>query len=77
MIVYNDKMVSSVTKLTPSEAREPKNTLDVKLNLEIQRRHTRTYPNIEIGDKVKIYKKKDRFDKENKPVWLNGIHRVE
>ena len=24
-----------------------------------------------------IYKKKDNFDRENKPVWLSGIHRVE
>ena len=77
MTVYNDKMVSSVTKLTPSEAREPKNTLDVKINLELKRKQTRTYPIIEIGDKVKIYKKKDKFDKEHKSVWLNGIHRVE
>ena len=63
MTVYNDKMVSSVTKLTPSEAREPKNTLDVKINLELQRRHTRTYPIIGIGDKVKIYKKNDNVEK--------------
>ena len=70
-------MVSSITKLIPSEAREPKNTLDVKITLELKRRQTRTYPIIEIGDNVKICKKKDTFDKENKPVWLNGIHRVE
>ena len=70
-------MISSITKLTPSEAREPKNTLDVNIHLELKRRHTRKYPIIEIGDKVKIYKKKDKFDKENKPVWLNGIHKVE
>ena len=77
MTVYNDKMVSSITKFSPAEARDPKNTLDVKINLELKRRHTRTYPIIEIGDKVKIYKKKDKFDKENKSVWLNGVHRVE
>ena len=70
-------MISSITKLTPSEAREPKNTFDVKINLELHRRHTRKYPIIEIGDKVKIYKKKNKFDKENKPVWLTGVHRVE
>ena len=58
MTVYNDKMISAVTKLTPSQAKEPKNTLDVKINLELHRRHTRKYPIIEIGDKVKIYKKK-------------------
>ena len=63
LTVYNDKMVSNVTKLTPSEAREPKNTLDVKINLELKRKQTRTYPIIEIGDKVKIYKMKDNLIK--------------
>ena len=70
-------MISSITKLTPSEARDPKNNLYVQINLELHRRHTRKYPIIEIGDNVNIYKKKDKFDKENKSVWLNGSHRVE
>ena len=50
--VYTNKMASSITKLTPAEASEPENIFDVKLNLEIHRRHTRKYPTIEIGDKV-------------------------
>jgi len=58
MTVYNDKMVSSITKLTPSEARGPKSTLDVKINLELKRKHTRTYPIMEIGDKVKNIRRK-------------------
>ena len=70
-------MISSITKLTPSEAREPTNTMDVKTSLELHRRHTRKYPIIEIGDKVKIYKKKDKFDNENKSLWLPGYHQVE
>ena len=49
----------------------------LKIILELKRRQTRTYPIIEIGDKVKIYKKKDKFDRENRTVWLNGTHRVE
>ena len=53
MTVYNDKMVSSVTKLTPSEARLPKNTFDVRLNLELNRRHTRKYPIIDIWGQSK------------------------
>ena len=35
MTVYNDKMASSITKLTPSEAREPKKTLDANITLEL------------------------------------------
>ena len=70
-------MISSITKLTPSEARDPTNTLDVKINLKMHRRHTGKYPIIEIGDKVNIYKKKDNVDKENKSLWIPGYHQVE
>ena len=43
----------------------------------MKRQHTRTYPDIELGDTIKIYKKKDKLDKENKSVWLPGLHTVE
>ena len=52
------KMVSSATKLTPEEARKPENLTIVKSNLELKRQHKRKYPEIEIGDTIKIYKKK-------------------
>ena len=29
---------------------------------------------MKIGDKVKIYKKKDKFDKERKSLWMPEIH---
>ena len=70
--VYNNKMISSITKLTPSEASEPTNTMDVTINLGLYRRHSRKYPIIEMGDKVKLYKKKDEFDKEHTRLWLRG-----
>ena len=63
-------MVSSITKFSPAEARDPKNTFDVEINLELHRRHTREYPIIEIGDNINTYKKKDTLDKENKGNWL-------
>jgi hypothetical protein len=51
-------MVSTTTKLTPEEARKPENLTIVKSNLELKRQHKRKYPEIEIGDTLKIYKKK-------------------
>ena len=51
-------MISSITKLTPSEAREPQDAFGVNIDLELHRRHTRKYPIIEIGDTVKLYKKR-------------------
>ena len=75
--VYNNKMISSTTKLTPEEARKPENLTIVKSNLELKRQHTRNYPEIELGDTIKIYKNKDKLAKENKSVWLPGLHTVE
>ena len=66
--VYNNKMKSSVTNFTPIEARNPDNLIYVKINLELSRKQNRIYPDIEVGDKIKIYKKKKLFDKENKTV---------
>ena len=58
LLTYNYKMKHSAIKMTPIEARKPNNKIEVQLNLEISRNNNRIYPNISIGDKVKIYKKK-------------------
>ena len=69
LLTYNSKMVHSVTKHTPEEALKPLNTSMVKFNLELKRRHTRKYPDIEIGNTFRIFKKKDKLDKEYKSYW--------
>jgi transposase InsO family protein len=58
LITYNYKLKSSVTKMTPNDARKDKNILEVKNNLELHRVHKRKYPDISVGDRVKIYTKK-------------------
>ena len=70
-------MEHSATKMTPMQAREPKNLIKVKLHLELKRKSTRKYPDIEIGSKVKIYTKKKQFEKEHVPVWPKETHVVE
>jgi hypothetical protein len=35
LVTYNYKMINSITKMTPDNARQPKNRLDVKLQLEL------------------------------------------
>jgi transposase InsO family protein len=77
LVMYNYKMIHSSTGFTPNEAKEPKNNLNVKLNLELKRVSTRKYPDVEEGDKVRLYKKKDKFDKERVGVWTDTIHTVE
>ena len=73
---YNNLMVHSSTKMTPAEAMKPQNQLQVKINLELQRKNSRLYPDLKIGDKVTIYKKKDTFDKERKSLWMPEIHTI-
>ena len=53
-------MISSATKFTPEEARKPENLTIVKSILELKRQHKRKYPEIEIGNTIKIYIKKKR-----------------
>ena len=76
LLTYNNKDIHSSTGLTPNEARLNKNRLQVKLNLEIHRISKRSYPELKIDDKVKIYKKKGKFDKEFKSVWLKDVHTI-
>ena len=77
LLTYNNKLTHSTIKMTPNEARKPENHLTVKLNLELSRKHTRKYPELYIGDMVKIYKKKDKLDKERLSLWSKEGHKVE
>ena len=76
LLTYNNKLKSSITGMTPSEARDPKNQIDVGSHLEIHRMNKRKYPNINVGDWVKLLKKKTHFEKENISVWSPKIHEV-
>ena len=77
VLVYNNKMVHSSIKMTPSDARKPSNELSVKLNLQLNRTRMRKYPNVSVGDHVKLYRKKDKLDKERKSLWSPSSYKVE
>ena len=77
LLTYNNKNIHSSTKMTPDEARKKTNELNVKSNLELKRRNTRKYPEVEVGDHVKTYKKKTVMTKERVSRWSNDIHVVE
>ena len=53
LLTYKNKMVSSTTKMTPLEARKMKHEFEVKLNISLQAKRNRTYPEIEVGDGVR------------------------
>jgi hypothetical protein len=74
---YNLGMVHSATKMTPTDAKKPQNQLKVKMHLELQAKRDRKYPPVEVGDRVRCYRKKDKLDKEHISVWEPTIHRVE
>ena len=77
LITYNFKNKHSATKMTPKEATLPANQLQVKTNLEMKRKHTRIYPDINVGDYVKIYNKKSKYAKERIPVWSKENFKVD
>ena len=71
--VYSNEMVSSVTGMTPADARKTENTLQVKINWETRRHNAWSYANIEVGDNVgTFYKKQKQAKKENLPIWSIG-----
>ena len=76
LLPYNNKLVSSVTHHTPKEAMKDDNKFNVKVNLELHSKHTRKYPNINVGDNVKAYRKKT-LDKERLSLWSKDVFKVE
>ena len=76
LLTYNNKLVSSVTKMTPLEARKKKNEFEVKLNISMNARKTRVYPDLDVGDKVKIMRKKAISEKERTSHWLRTVHTI-
>ena len=77
LMKYNQKMVNRTTGLTPYDAREKKNEAHVRTMLEINAIRKRKYPDLKVGDRVKIYKKKDKLDKERIGVWSQLTYEVE
>ena len=76
MVTYNDKMVHSSTKMTPKEARLKRNEYAVKLNLELRALKNRKYPELNVGDEVKVMRKKAITEKERSSRWLSETFTV-
>ena len=77
MLTYNNKDVHSVTGQTPNEARKEKNEFKSRLNVAVKARKQRLYPDLEVGDKVKIVRKKAITEKERTSNFLKGDYVVE
>ena len=77
MLTYNDKMVHSATNMTPKEARKKENELKARVNVAMKARKDKIYPEIKVGDKVKIIRKKAITEKERTSNFLKGEYTVE
>jgi hypothetical protein len=65
LATYNNKNKHTATGFTPSEAKKPSNEIDVKTSLELKAKTGKQFPPIEIGDKVKVLRKKKLGEKEH------------
>ena len=76
LLTYNVKNKSSITGMTPAEAKKPSNQIDVGSHLELHRIRKRKYPTINIWDHVQRLRKKKHFDKKHISTWTDRIFKV-
>ena len=63
VVTYNYKLIHSATEMTPNEARQPDNSLNAKVNMELKAKHSRKYPEIKVGYMVRVNWKKPQAKK--------------
>ena len=77
MLTYNNKNEHNSINMTPNEAIKPDKQLDVKLNLELKAKRDRKYPELKIGDEVKIMLKYNKMRKEHNPLYSDMKYKIE
>ena len=77
MLTYNNKMKHSAIDMTPNEARKKDNQFRARINILMKARKEKLYPEIKVGDKVKIIRKKAITEKERTSNFLKGEYTVE
>ena len=77
LINYNNKDVHSATGQTPYKARDKDNEFKSRLNTAMKAKKQRLYPELSVGDKVKIKRKKATTEKERTSHFLKGEYTVE
>ena len=77
LLTYNNKLIHSTIQQTPNNARKEENELETYINIKLHAKHSRKYPVINIGDNVRIYKKRKLFDKSHVSKWTDQSYKVE
>ena len=76
---YNNMMVHSTIGLTPNEAHKDENSIEVKANSVMKEKYLRNYPNIKVGDDVRVFVKgKGNYTsrKESRSQWSEIVYEV-
>ena len=73
---YNNQMVSSATGMTPNEARKESSQSPVKASMELRAMRGRKYPTTNVGDIVRVHRKKVLGDKDFVGDFRHGEHEV-
>ena len=74
---YNSKNKHRITGMTPDEARKPSSEADAKAGMEMVAISGRKFPVLQVGNTVRILKKKDLEDKDFMDKFKPGKHMVE
>ena len=77
LLTYNNKMKHSATGFTPKDARKPSNELKVTLHLSMNAKRNRVYPEVEVSDEVRIFRKKKPNEKERVGNFSTNVYTVE
>ena len=69
LLTYNNGLVHSSTGMTPKNAAKVSDSIDVKTRLELRAKTNRRYPELKVGDKVQIRRKKATGETERFSPW--------
>ena len=70
-------MKHSATGFIPKDARKPSNELKVKLHLNMNAKRNRVYPDLGLGDEVKLFRKRKPNEKERVSNWSQNVYTIE
>ena len=77
LLTYDNKMKHSATGLTPKDARKPSNKVKVKLHINMNAERNRVYPDLGVGDEVKIFRKRKPNEKERVGNFSQNVYTIE
>ena len=69
ILTYNNKDIHSAMNMMPNQARKKENEFKAKLNVASKLKKNRLYPELEVGSKVKIMRKREQVRKKEPVIF--------